>query len=56
VYFEILGSPIIVLNTVESANELLDKRATNYSHRPIFQFLGELVGENEVCPSRVIIL
>lgn len=44
VYIEPLGSPIVVLNTIESINALFDKRAANYSHRPIFTMAGELMG------------
>ena len=49
VYIEPLGSPIVVLNTIESVNALLDKRAANYSHRPIFTMAGELMGLDRVC-------
>ena len=51
VYIEAFGSPIIVLNTIECVNALLD--GTNYSHRPIFTYAGELMGTNRVglfCP------
>jgi hypothetical protein len=49
VYIEPLGSPIVVLNTIESVNALFDKRATNYSHRPILTMAGELMGLDRVC-------
>jgi hypothetical protein len=51
VYIEVFGSPIIVLNTIGCANALLD--GTNYSHRPVFTYAGELMGTNRVrlsCP------
>jgi len=35
-YFNVLGRPIIVLNSVEAAHELLDKRGANYADRPRF--------------------
>ncbi|KAG6812184.1 hypothetical protein H0H92_003989 [Tricholoma furcatifolium] len=35
-YLNVLGQPFIVLNSVESAVELLDKRGVNYSGRPRF--------------------
>ncbi|KIM79189.1 hypothetical protein PILCRDRAFT_823775 [Piloderma croceum F 1598] len=44
VYIESLGSPIVILNTLEAVNALFDKRGTNYSHRPIFTMAGELMG------------
>ena len=53
VYIEALGSPIVILNTFESANALLGNRGINYSHRPIFTFAGELMGANRVGPSCV---
>jgi hypothetical protein len=33
-YLEAMGQPMIVLNTLAGALELLDKRAVNYSNRP----------------------
>jgi hypothetical protein len=33
VYFEVFGESTIVLGSVEVAEELLSKRANNYSHR-----------------------
>jgi hypothetical protein len=35
-YLEVLGSPIIVLNTEQVAAELLNKRSAIYSDRPRF--------------------
>jgi hypothetical protein len=54
VYIEALGSPIVILNTFESANALLGNRGANYSRRPIFTFAGELMGANRVSPSCII--
>lgn len=34
--FNILGRPIIVLNSREACHDLLDKRGTNYNDRPRF--------------------
>ncbi|KAF8064434.1 cytochrome P450 [Lyophyllum atratum] len=42
-YLHVLGRPIIVLNSVEAAVDLLDKRSANYSDRPRF-VLFELMG------------
>ena len=36
IYLNVLGKPIILLNSEEAAQELLDKRNTNYSRRPYF--------------------
>jgi hypothetical protein len=33
-YLEILGQKILVINTEQIAQELLDKRSLNYSDRP----------------------
>ena len=33
VYFEVLGQPFLVLDTLERTNNLFDKRSTNYSDR-----------------------
>ncbi|KAG6902622.1 hypothetical protein C0995_014228 [Termitomyces sp. Mi166 len=45
-YLEILGRPIIVLNSVEAAVDLLDRRSANYSDRPYFPIF-ELMGWRE---------
>ncbi|KNZ78681.1 O-methylsterigmatocystin oxidoreductase [Termitomyces sp. J132] len=36
IYLEMLGRPMIVLNSVKAAVDLLDKRSANYSDRPSF--------------------
>ncbi|KAG1869546.1 cytochrome P450 [Suillus subluteus] len=43
-HVEVLGQHIIVLNSVKTAMELLDKKSSMYSDRPILQMGGELVG------------
>lgn len=48
VYVEALGNRILVLNTIEAANDLLVKRATFYSNRPTLVMLGELMDFQEV--------
>lgn len=35
-YFNILGRPVVVLNSLKAAVELLDKRGSNYQDRPRF--------------------
>lgn len=42
-YFNVLSRPMIVLNSVESAHELLDKKGANYADRPRF-VLFEVMG------------
>ena len=38
VYFNTAGTPVIILNTYEAANQLLERRSALYSHRPVFLF------------------
>ncbi|OCH86637.1 cytochrome P450 [Obba rivulosa] len=45
--FRGLGSRVLVLNSLQAINDLLDKRASNYSHRPISISGGELIGFGE---------
>ncbi|KAG1872931.1 cytochrome P450 [Suillus subalutaceus] len=43
-HVEVLGQHIIVLNSVKSAVDMLDKKGTVYSDRPVLPMGGELVG------------
>ncbi|KAI0746059.1 cytochrome P450 [Earliella scabrosa] len=43
----VLGTRIVVLNSHKAIVDLLDKRGNNYSHRPIFTVLGELMTLNK---------
>ncbi|ELU40025.1 cytochrome P450 [Rhizoctonia solani AG-1 IA] len=43
-YLSILGKPLIVVNSMQIASDLLDKRSVNYSERPTFQMAGEIMG------------
>ncbi|KAJ1306503.1 hypothetical protein OPQ81_007505 [Rhizoctonia solani] len=43
-YLSILGRPLIVVNSMQIASDLLDKRSANYSERPTFQMAGEIMG------------
>lgn len=43
VYVEVLGSQILVLNSLEAVSDLLESRPANYSDRPTFTMLGELM-------------
>jgi len=42
-FFETFGTKWIVLNSLESAVELLDKRGSNYADRPRFVMFEEYV-------------
>ncbi|GJE83988.1 cytochrome P450 [Phanerochaete sordida] len=46
----ILHKRLLVLNSASAAKKLLDKRANNYSSRPVMTFLGELMGLNRAMP------
>ncbi|KIJ70462.1 hypothetical protein HYDPIDRAFT_79110 [Hydnomerulius pinastri MD-312] len=41
---EVLGQHIVVLNSVKTAMDLLDKKSSSYSDRPVLPMGGELVG------------
>ncbi|KAG1869504.1 cytochrome P450 [Suillus subluteus] len=43
-HVEVLGQHIIALNSVKSAVDMLDKKGTMYSDRPLMPMAGELVG------------
>lgn len=43
-HVEVLGQHIVVLNNVDLAMELLDKKSSSYSDRPVLPMGGELVG------------
>jgi hypothetical protein len=42
IYFNALGKSIVVLNSVEAAVELLDKRSSIYSDRPYFGMFADV--------------
>ena len=42
VYTTICGQPIIVLNSIDAARDLLDKRSANYSDRPRLVVFNEM--------------
>jgi hypothetical protein len=43
-HIEVLGQHIIVLNSVKATMEMLDKKSSVYSNRPVFPMAGELIG------------
>ncbi|KAF5377535.1 hypothetical protein D9615_005319 [Tricholomella constricta] len=44
IYIYVFGNPILVLNTAKAATDLLEKRGSNYSSRPIRTMVVELIG------------
>ncbi|KAK7055270.1 cytochrome P450 [Favolaschia claudopus] len=50
VSFRGLGNNVLVLNSLEAINDLLDRKGSNYSHRPELVFCGELMGVNQGIP------
>jgi len=46
-HVDIIGQPIIIINTAEIAKDLMDRRATIYSDRPHFVMANDLVGYGE---------
>lgn len=40
----VLGQPLIILNSARVARDMLDKKSSVYSDRPVLQMGGELVG------------
>ncbi|KAJ6574424.1 cytochrome P450 [Mycena capillaripes] len=48
VYLEVLGNSIVVLNSLNAVVDLLERRAWNYSHRPSFIMVGELMGVDKM--------
>ena len=54
-YLEAFGTGLLVLNSLDITADLLEKRATNYSDRPSFVMIGDLMGLNNV-PSYLLIL
>ena len=46
-HIEVLGQHIIVLNSSETAMEMLDNKGSMYSDRPVFPMAGDLVGAKD---------
>lgn len=40
----VLGQPLIIVNSAKVATDMLDKKSSIYSDRPVLQMGGELVG------------
>ncbi|CAE6462369.1 unnamed protein product, partial [Rhizoctonia solani] len=43
-YLSIFGKPLIVVDSMKIASDLLEKRSAKYSERPTFQMAGETMG------------
>ncbi|KAJ7697675.1 hypothetical protein B0H17DRAFT_1130277 [Mycena rosella] len=41
----VFGQHIVILNSLKAATEMLDKKSSVYSDRPVFQMYGELAGK-----------
>ncbi|KAI9449001.1 cytochrome P450 [Lactarius psammicola] len=50
VYFQIFGRSMIVLNTLGAAQDLMEKRSLNYSCRPRFVLIVEMMGWDASLP------
>ncbi|KAL0959324.1 hypothetical protein HGRIS_014585 [Hohenbuehelia grisea] len=50
IFFHGLGNSILVLNSLKAINDLFDKRGNNYSNRPSFTVVGELMGLGQSMP------
>lgn len=47
VSISVAGQPLVILGSVEVANEMLDKKSAIYSDRPVMEMAGELSGFNK---------
>ncbi|KAH9917582.1 cytochrome P450 [Fomitopsis serialis] len=44
----LLGKPLVILNSSHVADEMLDKKSLIYSGRPVFPVCGEVIGWNRI--------
>ena len=45
-YLNAAGQPTVVLNSLKSSFELLERRAINYSDRPRYIMVQEIISQN----------
>ena len=45
-YLNVVGQKMVILNSSKAAVDLLDKRSSTYSNRPVIMLGGEIVGWN----------
>lgn len=50
IYVSLFGQPVIILNSVRLATEMLDKKSAIYSDRPRLVLGGEMVGWDQSIP------
>ncbi|KAI0704552.1 cytochrome P450 [Earliella scabrosa] len=50
IFFHGLGNRVLVVNSLKTVNELLEKRSGVYSDRPFFTVVGELMGLGQSMP------
>jgi hypothetical protein len=41
-HLHVLGRPLIIISSIETAQALMDKKGANYSDRPRFVHMGEM--------------
>ena len=46
-YLNVIGREMIILNSSKAAVDLLDKRSSIYSNRPVLLLAGEIIGWNK---------
>ena len=46
-YLNVMGQEMIILNSSKVAVELLDKKSSTYSNRPVVMMCGEIIGWNK---------
>ncbi|KAH8114941.1 cytochrome P450 [Phellopilus nigrolimitatus] len=51
IYTNIIGHPIIILNSAEGARDLMEKRSANYSDRPISILHGDMLNLKYMLPN-----
>ena len=49
-YLDVAGQPIVVLNSLKPAFELLERRSSNYSDRPRFIMAQEILNGGLALP------
>lgn len=49
-FLKAISKPLLILNTFEAAQDLLDKRGHIYSDRPHLHFAGDIVGTYVLIP------
>lgn len=50
IYVSVLGRPMIIVNSVQAARDLMEKKGAIYSSRPRMEILGEMMGWSNTLP------